>query len=382
MAISNLSYWEKSSWFSDRDVCIIGAGIVGLGTAIFLKRKFSNLNISVLDKGFLPDGGSTKNAGFACFGSLSEIAADLKTLSEDQVYQLINKRYQGLSTLRSLIGDKNLQYYEHGGYELFTSRENHLFEESINILDKLNSWLKDISGKANVYQEIQHVEKRFGFKHIENTILNSAEGQVHTGMMMQSMLKLAREAGVEVILNCSVNDIQAETNGYRINLANAENMHCNHLVVATNAYASQLIPELDVQAGRAQVLITEPIKDLKVEGCFHMDEGYLYFRNIDNRILLGGGRNLDKEAEETFNKGTTELIQNRLEELLKTVILPDNDFRIDRTWSGTLGLGNNREPIVLEKEKNLYIGVRMGGMGVAIGSGIGKELSEMIGQNL
>jgi hypothetical protein len=43
----------------------------------------------------LPHGASTKNAGFACFGSISEIIDDLKSHSEGG-FQLVTKRWEGL----------------------------------------------------------------------------------------------------------------------------------------------------------------------------------------------------------------------------------------------------------------------------------------------
>ena len=58
-----------------------------------------------------------------------------------------------------------------------------------------------------------------------------------------------------------------------------------------------------MQPARAQVLITKPIKNLQIKGTFHLDKGYYYFRNIDNRILFGGGRNLDFKTEETSEFG-------------------------------------------------------------------------------
>ena len=61
-----------------------------------------------------------------------------------------------------------------------------------------------------------------------------------------------------------------------------------------------------VKPARAQVLITKPIENLDIKGTFHLDKGYYYFRNIENRILFGGGRNLDFEGETT-----TEFNSNR-----------------------------------------------------------------------
>ena len=151
----------------------------------------------------------------------------------------------------------------------------------------------------------------------------------------------------------------------------------NKLLFTTNGFASQLTTNQVVPA-RAQVLITKPIENLDIKGTFHLDKGYYYFRNIDNRILFGGGRNLDFEGETTTELDTTELIQNRLEELLKTVILPNTSYEIEHRWSGIMGVGNHKKPIVEQLSNHVYCGVRMGGMGVAIGSLIGQELADLI----
>jgi glycine/D-amino acid oxidase-like deaminating enzyme len=109
-----------------------------------------------------------------------------------------------------------------------------------------------------------------------------------------------------------------------------------------------------------------------------LDKGYYYFRNIGDRILFGGGRNLDFEGEATSEFGETELIQNRLEKVLKEVILPHQEFKIEHRWSGIMGLGTTKNPIVEALSENVYCGVRLGGMGVAIGSLIGNELADLI----
>ena len=109
-----------------------------------------------------------------------------------------------------------------------------------------------------------------------------------------------------------------------------------------------------------------------------MDEGYYYFRNIENRILLGGGRNLDFKGEATSTFGETTLIQTRLEEILRSIILPDTPFEIDLRWSGIMGMGNQKKPIVKQLANNVFCGVRMGGMGIAIGSLVGRELANLM----
>jgi glycine/D-amino acid oxidase-like deaminating enzyme len=67
-----------------------------------------------------------------------------------------------------------------------------------------------------------------------------------------------------------------------------------------------------------------------------------------------------------------------LEALLKEVILPHHDFKIEHRWSGIMGVGSSKNPIVSQMSNHVYCGVRMGGMGVAIGSLVGKELAELV----
>ncbi|MDC6470952.1 FAD-dependent oxidoreductase, partial [Flavobacteriales bacterium] len=133
-----------------------------------------------------------------------------------------------------------------------------------------------------------------------------------------------------------------------------------------------------VQPARAQVIITKPINNLKIKGSFHLQEGYYYFRNIDDRILIGGGRNLDFSNEKTMNFGQTDLIQNKLEEILKTIILPTTSFEIDQRWSGIMGVGDKKKPIVKQISNHVFCGVRLGGMGIAIGSLVGRELAALV----
>ncbi len=79
------SYWENEQWFKDINFAIIGSGIVGINCALRLREKHPKAKIVIFEKGYIPSGASTKNAGFACFGSPSEILNDFNSTSEDEV---------------------------------------------------------------------------------------------------------------------------------------------------------------------------------------------------------------------------------------------------------------------------------------------------------
>lgn len=368
-----LSYWEQKSWFTDLDYTIVGSGIVGLSCALRLRKKFPDASILILERGILPQGASTKNAGFACFGSISEILDDLKTHTEEEVRHLIQQRIKGLEQLRQTLGDKQLQYKELGGYELFTQEDETFYQDCIEKVPYVNDLLRPLF-KTDVYRRLPNT---FGYKQIqEQLIFNQYEGQIDTGKMMEGLLHKVYSQGIKVLNNCKVTGFESTTDGVTVAM-NDFTFRTRNLCIATNGFASQLdIPA--VQPARAQVLITKPIKDLKIKGTFHLDKGYYYFRNIDNRILLGGGRNLDFKGEETSRMEETALIQNELERLLKDVVLPHNPFEIDQRWSGIMGVGSQKKPVVQQLDSNVYCGVRLGGMGVAIGSTVGRALADLI----
>lgn len=368
-----LSYWELKNWFTNVDYTIVGSGIVGLHAGLRLRERFPNAKILVLERGMLPQGASTKNAGFACFGSLSEIIDDLKTHSEEDVVQLIEKRWRGLQLLRKRLGDTAIDFKPHGGYEVFLKEDESGFNDCVSKLPFINEILKPLF-KATVFSK--EVD-RFGFKNIEEyLIFNPFEAQIDTGNMMQELLKQAIAADILILNQQTVTSYLDKGNGVEV-ILNDFSFTSKKILFATNGFANALTKGAVIPA-RAQVLITEPIPNLDIKGTFHLDRGYYYFRNIGDRILLGGGRNLDFETETTTEFGQTKIVQNKLEDLLKNVILPNQEFEIAHRWSGIMGVGNSKNPVVTQLSENVFCGVRLGGMGVAIGSLIGTELADLI----
>jgi len=369
----NLSYWEIKSWLSNIDYTIVGSGIVGLNCALKLKEKYPKSKILVLEKGSLPHGASIKNAGFACFGSASEIIDDLKNHSESEIISLVNKRKEGLKSLRNLIGDKNLNYKQNGGYEIFLKKDIDLFENCQLKMNEINKLLKPLFS-SNVF-EIK--DNPFGFKEInDKLIFNPFEGQLDTGKMMEALIEKVKIKKIKILNNISVTSFLENKNYVEIVTENFS-YKSSKLFIATNGYSNKLLNEKILPA-RAQVLITKPIENLQIKGTFHLDRGYYYFRNIDNRVLLGGGRNLDFKKEETDNFGLNDNIQSKLELILKNIILPKKEFEIDYRWSGIMGVGTKKTAIVKSISENVFCGIRLGGMGVAIGTAIGNELAEKI----
>ncbi len=369
----NLSYWELDTYFRNVDFVIVGSGIVGLSTAYHLKLKYPGAKILILEKGMLPEGASTKNAGFACFGTLSEVLWYLESNPKDEIYKLVERRWKGLQKLRKLLGDEKIDYHQWGGYEIFRNQDKEMMEKSLDKLDEINQWLFPIFN-ANPYKKSN---QNFGFGNTIGMIETSFEGQIHTGQMMKAFMRLVTTENISILNNIEVINLIDNERNVEIELNNKFKFNSDKVFLCTNAFTRQLY-DLDVVPARAQVLVTKPIENLPFKGCFHMDEGFYFFRNIGDRILFGGGRNLDIEGETTTEFAVTERIQNRLETYLKEIILPNQKFEIEHRWSGIMGMGAKRNPIVKQLSENVYCGVRLTGTGVAIGSLVGEELAELL----
>jgi gamma-glutamylputrescine oxidase len=374
-----LSFWESES-FIKADYIIIGGGITGLSTAIELKERRPGARVLLLERGIFPSGASTRNAGFACFGSLTELLVDRATMGAAAALRLVEERWRGLEKLRRRLGDGRMGYYQWGGYELIRRQELPCLDK----LQEVNDWLRPLFGRP-VFAERQDLLPQFGFnrERVETLIYSPLEGQVHTGRMMQALADKARETGVEVLTGVEVVRLEEEEQGVAVIALDPVRQselrfEAKKVAVCTNAFARQLLPELDLAPGRGQVLVTEPLAGLPFKGVFHLEEGYYYFRNIGNRLMLGGGRNLDFSTETTTQLQLNAQIQQSLEEMIGDVILPGRSVQIAQRWSGIMAFGPVKQPLIQHKGERIAIGVRLGGMGVAIGSRLSQRLAEAL----
>jgi len=372
-----LSYWEAATFFEQVDCFVIGSGIVGLNTALRLKEQAPRLRVAVLERGPLPIGASTRNAGFACFGSVSELLDDLESMEESSVWALVRMRWQGLQRLRRRLGDDTLEYRNWGGYELF--RKRGAFESCAAHIPAFNRQLQAITGLAETYTIASEKAAPFGFRGVTGLIWNRAEGQLHTGRMMKGLAGLCRASGIPIYSGVGVTHLEdGGPGGVTLRTEQGWVLNASMAAVATNGFARRLLPELEVKPARNQVLITPPIPGLRLQGCFHYDRGYYYFRNIDGRLLLGGGRQLDEAGESTDQFGNNALIRRSLLDLMATLILPGQRVEVDRWWSGILGVGARKQPIIRQVSPNVVAAVRLGGMGIAIGSLVGEEAADLL----
>ena len=372
----NYSFWEKYFIETSADVTIIGSGIVGLSTAISIKESRPDISVKILERGTMPYGASTKNAGFSCFGSVSELLDDIKNMGEEACMDVVRMRWSGLQKLKARVGESCLEYNHCGGTELFRTKDTLLKESGLDGLEQCNRLIKKHLDLDECYV-VKNNQKLTGFDEI--SIYNQYEGTINPVSMMNDLIRKAIHAGVQIVHGIHI--LEIDKVNHILHTDNNLNISYENLIICTNGFAARLLPDLPVVPARNQVLMTHPLKNLHLSSGYHVDKGYIYFRQYKGRILLGGGRNIDEKTETTDEFGNTELIQNYLKNILET-IYPGASEHIDHWWSGILGVGTSKYPVLQWVDDHVLAGVRLGGMGVAIGSHLGEKLADEVLANL
>jgi glycine/D-amino acid oxidase-like deaminating enzyme len=229
------------------------------------------------------------------------------------------------------------------------------------------------------YNEIENPSSIFGC----NTLFKCGfsmkfEGQVHSGHLWNQLKLKALNLGVEFYCGHQVesyhNDKEHVTT---VTLSNGREFKCNQLILCSNSMTSSLVPGIDIVPGRGQVLITKPLQQFKLRANVHYNEGYIYFRNVGNQLLIGGARNIDFDTEATTQVGVNQGIINHLVRFSEETFLGDEKCNIESKWSGIMAFTKTKQVVLERKADGIVVAAGLNGMGIAMGAEIGFQASQL-----
>ncbi|MBA3816605.1 MAG: FAD-binding oxidoreductase [Parachlamydiaceae bacterium] len=378
---SIVSFWDAESELN-QDYIIIGAGIVGLSTSIELKQQQPDARVLILERGTLPIGASSRNAGFGCIGSFTELLMDIEMMGKENAIQQMIERWEGLKTLRNNIGDQEINFIMCGNYELIGS-------DSLDSLEKIEE-INDLlypHFEGNVFERRDEKLTEFGFSkdYISAVVFNRFEGMLDSGRLMNVLHNKAQKLGVTIRYGSKAKRPIQKDHGLEVAVTVEERtttFRAPFVAVCINAFTSELIPEIKIKPGRAQILVTEPLcNQLLFDAPVHMGQGFWFFRPMpENRILLGGGRHLDFDGERTISLDITPQIMGPLKKILTSIILPNYNPQIEFCWSGIMGFSEDHLPHIEEVPglENVVVGFGCNGMGIARGYRTGEKTAALL----
>jgi glycine/D-amino acid oxidase-like deaminating enzyme len=233
-----------------------------------------------------------------------------------------------------------------------------------------------------VFSLVKKPEKMNFSDRVKAVVENQFEGELDPGAYLGGLWQMASLLGIRILTGVAVVEVQKEE-GVVIAENSAKNrvfeFRGEKVAICTNAFTKKLWPESELEPGRGLILLSKPL-DIKFpwKGSFHMDKGYVYFREIDGRLLLGGARNKDFEKEKSIEFETNPKVKSHLERLAKEVIFPNQVIQWDMEWTGIMAFGPKKSPLIQSIGQKTAVAVRLGGMGVALGWQVGKELSQVL----
>lgn len=358
-----LSYWERESLLTAQDLVVVGAGIVGLTAATLYAEKFPGQKVLVLERGWFPSGATSRNAGFACFGSIGELLDDLTKEPEDAVFERFERRFQGLESLQKRMKLHDIGYENCGNFEIFETAD--AFNTAKREIGFFNTWAEKSSGERDVF----FITEKGGMPAIGNRL----EGVLDSGKLVKALLQKATETGVEVRFNAPVDEIR----GNEV-VSHGLAIPARQILVASNGFAGELVPSLEVTPARGWVMVTFPIPDLVWKGGFHFNKGYVYFRHLPgNRLLLGGARHLDITGEQTTEFGKNPIIAAYLKEFADSFLGLRGTWKEDISWSGIMGFPKTKTPVI-QRNGNLTLACGLGGIGVAVGTDVAASAVQLL----
>ena len=335
------------------DVLIIGGGIAGTSLLWHLTRL--RIDAVLLERNHLAWGASGRNAGFLLAGVASSYAEAVGTYGREkarEVWEVTNENHDRmLEAARGMdVGHRRL-----GSAVLPASEdERALLIESAQLL----------------------VEDGFQARWDGSRLVNPRDGEIDPAAMVAALARQAKDGAVREGVN--VVSLEARRHGVTVTSEDAAQCDAGIVILATNGYTPQLLPDVKIQPTRAQMVATAPEANRIADMPVYSNFGYRYWRQLrTGEVLLGGWRDTALEAEKTYDAEPTAEIQAHLDAALGELHV---SAKVTHRWAGTMGFTESGLPLAgpVEGMPNVYLCAGFTGHGMGFAFMTAKRVAESI----
>ncbi len=357
------------------DVCVVGAGFTGVGTALTLAER--GYSVAVVEANRVGWGASGRNGGQIINGmaGLAKLRAIHGEASDDLLWKL---RWRGNDIIRERVARYNIDCDLKDGYVEVApkARQLGMFDDYLAEMDK--------HGFPYRYERWDRDTTRamLGTDAYQGGFICYRDGHLHPLNLCIGEAAAAASLGVQIFEQSPVTGLE---HGKRVRVRTAAgHVDADAVVLAGNAY-SRLEPKylsnLVFPAG-SYIIGTEPLPAKVVEEINPLDVAVCdvnrivdYYRlSADKRLLFGGACNYS-------GRDPTDIKAFILPRLLK--VYPQlKGVRIDFEWGGKIGIVLNRVLAVGRIGPNIYYSHGYSGHGVCATHLMGEILADAVGGTL
>jgi glycine/D-amino acid oxidase-like deaminating enzyme len=334
------------------DVAVVGGGVTGCSCALTLAS--AGLSVRLYEAREIASGASGRNGGFGLWGGAMPYDEARRQLGHGRArsYWQLTARY--VERLAELAGDA---YRRVGSLRVAddeAERDEVAREFAALAADGFDvRWREDLDGRAGAL--------------FHGAIFHPHDGSLTPARWVRRLAAHAAAAGAELREHARVESV-------------AE-LDAGQVVIATDGYTHGLVSELDraIRPVRNQVIVTEPLAEQLYPLPHYGRHGYDYWQQLpDGRLVVGGRRDADADAENTAEEAVTPAIQASLETLTRALVgrLP----AITHRWAGIFGVTADRLPLAgpLPGQKRIWVCAGYSGHGNVLGLACGDLVARSI----
>jgi gamma-glutamylputrescine oxidase len=334
------------------DVLVIGGGIAG--TSLLWHLAHRRIDAVLVERERIAWGASGRNAGFLLAGVASSYAEAVRTYGREkarEVWAITNENHDRMveAARGQDVGHRRL------GSAILPSgdEEQALLVESEHLL----------------------TEDGFQARWDGTRLVNPRDGEIDPSRMVAALARQARAGGVRE--GVGVTALRPRPHDVLVTAGEFE-CEAGVVILATNGYTCQLVPDVEIQPIRAQMLATAPETRSLVDVPVYSHFGYRYWRQLPSgEVLVGGWRDTTLETEKTLDDEPTPEIQERLDRAVQEL---GAKGEVTHRWAGTMGFTRSGLPLAgaLDGMRNVYVCAGFTGHGMGFAFMTAKKVAELI----
>ncbi|HET8841395.1 MAG TPA: FAD-binding oxidoreductase [Ktedonobacteraceae bacterium] len=347
-----LSYWQKTSTHPslstdlprDIDVAVIGGGLLGVSTCYWLAR--AGVEVALLERTALVHGATGRNGGFVTVGTAEPYADALTRLGRETSRDVLTLTIENKALVGQVVAEEGIacHYREPGNLELALS------ETQLAGLKRTTEALRADGLPAMLLDRTQaqeFVNTPLGPEIVGGKFLPGL-GLVHSAKLILGVAEAAQRYGARMYQATALR-LEAIENGVLIHTS-AGIMQSGAVVVALNAWTSELLPVLDevIVPVRGQVVAYAPVAPVFPTGMQARvsSTGEYWQQTVDGSIVLGGGRAVEYRNGMGIKEiRLTEEVQAAIEQVFPRLFPALSGLKVAQRWAGLMAFTPDYIPV-------------------------------------
>lgn len=347
----------------DKDVAIIGGGLVGSSAALALRRM--GLSVVLLDKGFCGAQASGVN-----YGGVRRQGRPPEQIALSQRAHAIWPR------LKDVIGIDG-EFVRSGHLKLARTEAE---------MASLEAYAARVAGMGLDLELVGHNQLRERFPWIAGDIAGASlcqgDGHANPRLVSAAFAHAARRAGADVLEQTPVLHVEKAQEGFHLSAEREIDIRARFVINSAGAWAGRFAEAFGDQVPLKKIypsmIVTEPMGSfMRVN--IGAEGGGIYARQVERGNCIVGGMRGEANADVDFSRPTSAgamTIMSRAAALFPAL----RHAHAIRFWSGTEGETADRNPVIgfSRATPNLIHAFGFSGAGFQIAPGVGEVLAELV----